>query len=154
MMRNRHWVWQGGLLMILLVNRIAHGDLYTHGVLSLEWLVDSSDEIHLVRYRPSESEPGGGLVAEPLRTLKPESGQTALTEDRLRDLLQPTGTGKPDSGEWILFIRLMDDDQPRIVQGIDLERPMASFRSAAITRDGTPIKERHGILSWGTPGVS
>ena len=40
---------------VLLTVGTARGDLYTAGVASLDWLVDSSDEIHLVRLARSES---------------------------------------------------------------------------------------------------
>jgi hypothetical protein len=64
----------------LLVTSVARGDLSSHGILSLDWLVDSSDEIHLVRYASS------GSGDESTMTLKPVSGKSTLSEAALRDL--------------------------------------------------------------------
>jgi len=130
------------MLAVLITACTARGDLYTDGVLSLDWLVDSADEIHRVQFVSRESD--GGVVSEPREVLKPKSGKSALkTEDvaRLRPPLRP-----PRSGEWLLFVHLNENGQAALVRGIHLDHPMVSYRTAAFTREGKPLRDRDAIL--------
>jgi len=130
------------ILVVLFAACPAHGDLYTDGVLTLDWLVDSADEIHRVRFVPRESD--GGLVSEPLETLKPKSGESALKREDVARLRPPRS---PRSGEWLFFVRLTEIGQAALVRGVSLEHPMASYRTAAFTRNGTPLRDRDSILA-------
>jgi hypothetical protein len=118
----------------LLVTSVARGDLSSHGILSLDWLVDSSDEIHLVRYASS------GSGDESTMTLKPVSGKSTLSEAALRDL-------RAGYRGVLLFVRRMADGRPKVVRSIDLHHPRASFRSAAFTREGQLIAEPEAVLA-------
>jgi len=133
----------GAILVVLVAACSAYGDLSSGGVLSLDWLVDSSDEIHLVQYTPLES--GSGLAVDLRQALKPELGKSSLDQDDLRHLRPPLTTG--EAGEWIVFVRVLKDGRPRVVRGIDLDHPMASYNTAAFTRDGTQIRNRDAILT-------
>jgi|GEM_PF-6105554 len=128
-------------LVVLLVTYSTRGDLYTDGVLSLDWRVDSADEIHHVRFVIPET-PDGAYV-EPIKVYKPRSGKTALDlEDLAR--LRPAETKRPS--ERILFINLDEDNKPIVVRRINLDNPMDYYRTAAFTTEGKPIRERDAIL--------
>ena len=126
----------------LLQGGAALGDLYTAGVLSFEWLVDSSDEIHRVRFFAVDGK--CELAAEPLETLKPASGHAEGSPLATPKSLPPISR-KPGE-EWLLFFRRGKDGTPRPVQGINLTRPLEHFESAAITREGEPLRDRDTIL--------
>ncbi len=137
-----HLIPSGAMLAVLVVTCTACGDLYTDGVLSLDWLVDSADEIHRVQFVVRESD--GGVVSEPREVLKPKSGKSALKTDdvaRIRPHLRP-----PRSGEWLFFVRLTENGQVGLVRVVHLDHPMASYKTAAFTRDGTPLRDRDAIL--------
>jgi len=132
----------GASLVLLFAACSAHGDLYTDGVLTLDWLVDSADEIHHVRCVPSESD--GGVVSEPLETLKPKSGKSALKREEVARLRPPMGPER--SGEWLFFVHLSKQSQAALSRGISLDHPMASYRTAAFTRDGKHLRDRDAIF--------
>ena len=130
------------LLVVALSAHLTKADLYADGVLSTDWLVDSSDEIHRVRFVALDK--GHGLMAEPLDLLKPQA-KKAVREDYLKTLRVPM-SAKP-SEEWLLFLRRNDSSDLRLIRGINLTRPLASYHSAAFTREGTPLQNHKTILN-------
>lgn len=127
----------------LLAANAARGDLYTDGVLSVEWLVDSADEIH--RVRCSSPDDQRRLPAELLETIKPLSGKTALSREQIAGLGSPYGA-RPGE-EWLLFVRLYAEAEPRLVRGINLTQPLMAYQWAAVDRRGEPIGDREAILA-------
>lgn len=129
------------MLTVVIVATSARGDLYTDGVLSLELLVDYSDEIHHVRFAPAEA--GGSRVAELHRTLKPLTADSVPGEDEILRMVAPQ-LAKQDE-EWLLFVRQIGGIR-NTVHKVNLSQPMAFYQRAAINRKGEPIRDRESIL--------
>ena len=136
------------VLAALLAGDAARGDVCSDGVLCLDWLVDSSDEIHRVRLVPGDGDTPP--VYEPLATLKPPSPEPTLAPGEVDRMSIPWLYADPEAmqgGEWLLFVRLAENRTPRITKGINLSQPMASYATAAFTREGKPIRGRDEILA-------
>ncbi len=140
--RARTLLWQAYIAAILATGT-AYGDLYSHGVLTLDWLVDSSDEIYLVHYVTRGSD--GGLNAELRESLKPRGGKSPLATKDLARLRPPRCT--THAGDWLLFVRVLTDGRRRVVRGIDLQHPRESFKTAAFRKNGEPIEDPDAILA-------
>lgn len=126
-MGRRQWgrISAGAVLLAGALAVAAHADLYTGGVLSVEWLVDSSDEIYWVRLERSSPEAPltirpqgalwGDLGLETLRTVlatEPERlvswGKDSDGTRRLRlHLMDGRMSNLParEGDEWMLFVR-------------------------------------------------
>ncbi|MCU0872577.1 MAG: hypothetical protein MUE50_09560 [Pirellulaceae bacterium] len=129
-------------LVVLTAAGTARGDLYTDGVLSLEWLADSSDEIFHVEIASGDSNRG---LAQSAKRIKSLSADSTLANDGVARLQLPQQARQGE--EWLLFVRLTADGAAKVFRGINLSRPMASYRSAAITREGKPLRNRQDILA-------
>ena len=116
-----------------------HADLYTGGAASLEWKVDSADEVYLAEII-EDGESRFGYRFEPLQTLKAgrELGtfphKTIYNCDLGRALRYRPSEEKKGS-RWLLFVR-GNGDQARVSACINLTYPTASWGSAAISGFG------------------
>ncbi len=141
------------------------GDLYSGCALSLDWLIDSSDEIYrvtVVEDSQSTSNLGANLeavlksvhsAAEP--HVESKAGRTDANRPTNR---APTGSlpafdrapasrwEKAIGDEWLLFVRKYKDGANRIVRGINLTRPREHSWTAAITGEGVPLADKQSIL--------
>lgn len=167
-MGRRQWkrVSAGAVLLAGALAVAAHADLYTGGVLSVEWLVDSSDEIYWVRLeRPSPEEPltirpqealWGDLGLETLRALlatEPERlvswGKDSDGTRRLRlHLMGGRMSNLParEGDEWMLFVRKTEGEPFGVVRAIWLTRPLWSSGTAAVTAAGKPLADKAAVL--------
>lgn len=141
--------------------RLAYGDLQTANVFSLEWLVDSSDEIHLVQIAPLGAD--GQLTVKPLRALKTHGERLRLgtpsadLASTLQGYVQtrrwqgrPSGIRPTENEEWILFMRGKYTHSfiwsRNVFYGINLTQPLKSYLTAAIPREGKPLADRDTIV--------
>lgn len=132
---------------------LAHGDLYTDGVLSLEWLVDSSDEILLVHIGPVAAD--GQLTVNRQSALKThEVGPRLSADQSFLEIRQWSGSARgsrPEENEdWLLFVRGTYrgvSASRHVFHGINLTQPLKSYSKAAITREGKPLVDRQTILA-------
>lgn len=132
---------------------LAHGDLYTDGVLSLEWLVDSSDEILFVHIEPEAAY--GQPTVNQRSVLKTHKVSLRLTADQsLMEIRRWRGWAhgpRPEVNEdWLFFVRRTyrgGSASGHVFHGINLTQPLKSYSTAAITRDGKPLVDRQSILA-------
>jgi hypothetical protein len=129
-------------LVVLTAAGTARGDLYTDGVLSLDWLVDSSDEIYHVEIGPDDS---NRVLAQSPKRIKSRSANSTRADDGPAHLQLPQQAKQGE--EWLLFVRFAADGAAKVFRGVNLSRPMASYRSAAISREGKPLPNRQDILA-------
>lgn len=161
-----------GYVAVLLVFQppgSAYADMYTGGVLSLEWLVDSSDEVYLVGIVADPAAPADLTVRaeKALKSGSSASGLDAATRpnDRAVDewltpankersiqfLRESSGHWKIPSNakagdQWLLFVRSAKAGPPSIVRVVNLTRPREHSWTAAITGSGVPLTGRRSIL--------
>lgn len=156
-------------LLVLVTSLSASADLYTGGELSVEWLVDSSDEIVFIQAREVETSEQTRSVSI-VRTLKgqttsaqtpqelpkPDEQPFRLEKDlkgvlRLQfrsndpSLWRNAGWKGGRSSEWLLFIRT-NGAKRWVVKGINLTKPTETSRTSAITADGIVLKQKDQIL--------
>lgn len=145
----------------------ASADLYTGGELSVEWLVDSSDEIIFIQAQEIETteQSAGVSVERVLKSQTPSAQKRPNADDqpfRLRKDLkgelrlqikkhdptrwQNAGWKGGRTSEWLLFIR-NDGVERWVVKGINLTYPTETSRTAAITADGNILKQKQKILT-------
>ena len=146
---------------VLASARLTYGDLQTANVFSLEWLVDSSDEIHLVQIVPLDA--NGQLAVKPLRALKTHRERLRLGTPSadLASTLQgyvetrrwkgrPSEMRPSENEEWILFMRGKYTGSfiwsRNVFYGINLTQPLKSYMTAAIPREGKPLADRDTIV--------
>ncbi len=131
---------------------LAHGDLYTDGVLSLEWLVDSSDEILLVHIGPLAAD--GQPTVNRQSALKTHKVGSRWSSDqsfieKRRWAVPVRGLRVEEDEDWLLFVRATHPDNSasrQVFHGINLTQPLKSYSTAAITREGKPLVDRQTIL--------
>ncbi|MEZ5943625.1 MAG: hypothetical protein R3C18_19700 [Planctomycetaceae bacterium] len=124
----------------LYLSPIAQADLYTNGVLSLDWLVSSSDEIHHVKMEVDDSNSLRPALIDVLKSVK----STPQWNHKIpNNVLHAPQAGQ----EWLLFVRHELDRSPTVFRGINLSDPLAHYRSAAVTSEGQPLKTRLEILT-------
>jgi hypothetical protein len=120
----------------------AKADYTTECLLSFDWVIDSSDEIHHVRVESPGDD--GPRVPRLVKTLKQLPGTEPQREKDLGQFPFPR-RAKPGD-EWLLFLRLKQDGPPSVVQWVNLTRPLAHFRDAAVDRRGEPIAGRDALM--------
>jgi hypothetical protein len=124
----------------LLTSVECRADLYGETVLSLEWLVDSSDAICHVSV-PRDDTIGTMSIKE---TLKSRIGTSEFHKAASR--WGRLGPPPEPIEEWLFFLRKQSTGEHRIFGSINLTRPFESPRYAAVTQKGVLLPDRRTIL--------
>lgn len=132
----------GGLFLCSL----AHADLYTGQIASLEWKVHSSDLVLLVSV---ESTSSGEFAIELLDQFARDNKEAADAASLAAAWEPPQRyrhDWKPD-GDWLLFVRRWNDEDPTVDHTVYLENPLQASRMSAVTAEGKVLEERQEILA-------
>lgn len=137
-----------GLLLTVVSAGTLFADSYTGTALSLEWLVDSSDAIQVVRLvdpAPRDT----FFMIEKGREMKVPT-ESASVQQCLRKIDQwhiPINSTEFKKGDnWLVFLRTWEDKQPTMLKHISLSRPLERSATAAIDSDGMPLVTETQIL--------
>ncbi|MEM9644774.1 MAG: hypothetical protein AAF989_07260 [Planctomycetota bacterium] len=127
------------LLLPLATPQICFADLDTCVAASLEWKVDSADEVYLATV-VEDKLAKHGMRFQANETLKSDRPLEAFPHDsvercRLRNVLQPQSDRNRLGTRWILFVR-GSGDSARVSGAISLSNPLESWTLAAITAEG------------------
>jgi len=162
------------LVAVACVVKMSPADLYTGGTLSLEWAIDSSDEIFLADLTV-ENPPEGPYNLVPRKALKgnipvkamadaiSEDGRPNVERPRVRwiigrgdavnvafrtgsDRLSGSSGEARHGDEWLLFVRQEPDEPLYLVRAINLMRPRETSATSAITADGKPLKTKQEVM--------
>ena len=126
-------------LAICLFPAVCRADLYTADAASLEWKVDSCEEIYLATV-VEDPTLRFGLRFSPLQTLKAGRPLESFPHHtvfrcRLGRYLDPEYAISAIGTQWLVFVR-GQGETARISNAIFLTHPRADWRVAAITADG------------------
>ena len=137
-----------GLILAGLRSDPLYADLTTGQTLSLEWLVDSSDAIYLIRLRKPPP-PDTHFLIERERVLKIPTDAEAVEQSHRTieqwEIPRASQTVR-DGDQWLVFIRTWQEKQPTIARIINLTRPLQQSATAAISSKGVPIPDRTRIV--------
>lgn len=136
-----------GLLLAGVSSGRLYADLTTGGTLSLEWLVDSSDAVYLVRLTEPTA-PDGNFLIERERMLKVPADAEAVKQCQTIDQWQipRESLSVTDGDQWLVFIRTWEAKRPTIVRHVNLTRPLERSATAALNSEGMPLPDRKSIL--------
>ena len=118
----------------------------TQGVLSLEWLVDSADEIYLVHFGSPDAK--GFPAVHVQKMLKAREDESQWDEQRIAEKVSRFSfrpNTRPREGEdWLFFAR--GGLIPYVFRGINLTDPTKHYRTAAVTAKGDVVPNRQAII--------
>lgn len=106
--------------VLLLCNHACYSDLYSETVLSLEWLVDSSD---IVGHVSAHDHDGKSRQISKVQAFKSVLGDKELQSATVS--WSRAIPGKTNE-EWLLFFRRDSDDSIQFFRSINLTRPLES----------------------------
>lgn len=143
--------WCFCAIAIGLLTSTCQADLYTASAASLEWKVDSADEVFLATV-VQDGTAKFGLRFEPKATLKANRPLDSFPHEsvhhcRLGGYLNPAYHVAALGTEWLLFVRGAGE-RARISNAIYLSHPHADWVTAAITATGEG--DERVVGSWPT----
>ena len=126
--------------VLSLCNHACYSDLYSETVLSLEWLVDSSDIVCHVSVH--------GHDGKSRQVSKVQAFKSVLSDKELQSATVSWSRAIPGetNEEWLLFFRRDSNDSIQLFRSINLTRPLESPWSGAVSKRGVPLPDRHTIL--------
>jgi hypothetical protein len=105
-------------------------DLYTSGAASLEWKVDSADEVYLAEI-VEDADAKHGLRFQPLEVLMADREMVSFPhatvhQCQLGRCLDPLSPFSETGDRWLIFVR-GDDNNARVSGAISLTHPTADW---------------------------